>query len=94
MTDAVEFQLYVAGDAPNSLHAIANLKSFCDQHLPGRHSIALIDVFKEPSAALRDMVLLTPTLVVLKPAPVRRIVGDLREPTILLQILGLDGGGE
>jgi circadian clock protein KaiB len=84
----VSCKLYVAGQAPNSRRAIENLKSFCDAYLPKRHVIAIVDVLVDAEQALADRILLTPTLLILSPAPVRSIVGDLSEVEILLQILG------
>ena len=39
-----KFRLYVAGDAENSLAAIANLREICERCLPARHEVELIDV--------------------------------------------------
>jgi circadian clock protein KaiB len=85
-----EFRLYVAGDALNSALAQANLKALCREHLPGRHTIEVVDVFKQPQRALADGIFLTPTLVKLAPAPVRRIVGTLSRTRTVLLALGLD----
>ena len=38
------FRLYVAGDAPNSTQAIANLRALCSEHLPERYEIEIVDV--------------------------------------------------
>jgi circadian clock protein KaiB len=83
------FRLYVSGDGPNSRQATANLRSLCNELLPDRHEIEVINVLREPKRALDDGVLLTPTLVKLSPAPVRRIVGTLNQREPLLQALGL-----
>jgi circadian clock protein KaiB len=45
-TDTYTFRLYVAGDALNSAQAISNLLSLCRIHLPGRHEIEIVDVFR------------------------------------------------
>lgn len=84
------FRLYVAGDALNSAQALANLIALCRTHLPDRHEIAIVDVFKEPKRALADGIFMTPTLVKLAPAPVRRIVGTLSQLQPVLQALGLE----
>jgi circadian clock protein KaiB len=84
-----KFQLYVAGDAPNSAQAIANLAAFCQAHLPDRHKIEIVDVFREPKRALAESIFLTPTVIVLTPPPVRRIVGTLSHTLALLLALGL-----
>jgi circadian clock protein KaiB len=83
------FRLYVAGDAPNSTQAIANLSALCREHLPEQHDIEVVDVLGEPERALADGVLLTPMLVKLSPSPIRQIVGTLSQRDPLLQALGL-----
>ena len=84
-----KFRLYVAGDTQNSVNAIANLTALCRAHLPDRHEIEVVDVFREPKRALADAILMTPTLVKLTPSPVRRIVGTLSQTIPVLQALGL-----
>ena len=84
------FRLYVAGDAMNSVQALANLGALCRVHLPDRHDIEVVDVFREPKRALADGIFMTPTLVKLAPFPVRRIVGTLSQTQPVLQALGLE----
>ena len=84
------FRLYVAGDAPNSAQAQANLIALCQTHLPDRYAIEVVDVLKTPMLALKDNVLMTPTLLRLSPAPVRRIVGALSQMQTVLDTLGLE----
>lgn len=84
-----KFRLYVADDAQNSARAVANLTALCQAHLPDRHEIEIVDVFREPERALADGIFMTPTLVKLAPAPGRRIVGTLSETQPVLQALGL-----
>lgn len=83
------FRLFVAGDAPNSLRAIANLAAFCRDHLADRYQIEIVDVFREPKRALAEGIFMTPTLVALTPPPVRRIVGTLSQTQTVLLTLGL-----
>jgi circadian clock protein KaiB len=85
-----KFRLYVAGDALNSAQALANLAALCQVHMPERHNIEVVDVFREPERALADGIFMTPTLVKLAPTPVRRIVGTLSQTQTVLQALGLD----
>lgn len=85
------FRLFVAGDAPNSLQAIANLRALCETYLPDRHTIEIVDVFAEPDRALVDAVFMTPTLIKLGPLPSRRIVGTLSQRQVVLQALDLEG---
>jgi circadian clock protein KaiB len=83
------FRLYVAGDADNASQAVANLGALCREHLADRHEIEVVDVFRDPKRALADGVFMTPTLVKLSPAPIRRIVGTLSQTVPLLHALGL-----
>jgi circadian clock protein KaiB len=85
-----KFRLYVAGDALNSTQAVANLTAICGAHLPGRHEIEVVDVFREPKRALADGILMTPTLVKFSPSPSRKIVGTLSQRHPVLQALGLE----
>jgi circadian clock protein KaiB len=87
---AFRFRLYVAGDAQNSVDAIANLTAICRKYLPGLYDIEVMDVFLEPARALTDGIFMTPTLVKLAPAPMRRIIGNLSRTALVLQALGLD----
>lgn len=87
-----KFRLYVAGDALNSAQAVTNLTALCRAHLPDRHEIEIIDVFREPGRALADGIFMTPTLVKFVPSPSRRIVGTLRQTQAVLQTCGLGVG--
>jgi circadian clock protein KaiB len=82
-------RLYVAGALPNSVQAEHNLRAVCEERLPGRHSIEVVDFLEEPERALEDGVLVTPTLVKLAPEPQRTIIGTLSDRAMLLRALGL-----
>jgi len=86
-----KFRLYVAGDAHNSAQAVANLTALCRAYLRDRHSIEVVNVFREPKRALADRILMTPTLIKLAPSPApRRIVGTLSQTQPLLQAMGME----
>ena len=74
-----ELRLYTAGQTPKSLAAFANLKRLCEDHLKGRYTIEVIDLIKHPQLAAGDQIVAIPTLVRKLPAPLRKIVGDLRD---------------
>jgi circadian clock protein KaiB len=86
---AFVFRLYIAGDAPNSLQAIANLRQICETHLPDQYEIEIVDVLLDPKRALAESILMTPILVTDSPYPGHRIVGTLSNTEPILQILGL-----
>jgi circadian clock protein KaiB len=85
-----KFRIYVAGDSLNSTQALSNLAALCRAHLPDRHQIEIVDVFKDPKRALADGIFMTPTLIKLAPSPVRRIVGTLSQTQTVLLALGLE----
>lgn len=90
-----ELRLYVAGESPRSVLAFANLKRMCEEHVPGRYRIEVIDLVKQPQLAAGDQIVAIPTLVRRLPEPLRRIVGDLRntERTLVgLQLRPASGG--
>lgn len=84
-----KFTLYIAGDAQNAVLAQANLRALCQAHLPNRHEIEVVDVFRQKKRALNDGIFMTPMLVRLQPVPERRIVGTLSQTDTVLQALGL-----
>ncbi len=84
------FRLYIAGRAPHSLRAMANLTAICEDYLIGRYEIELIDILIDPLRALADDILLTPTLVKIAPQPVCQIVGSLSDRPAVLLALGIE----
>lgn len=74
-----DLRLYVAGQTPRSVAALANLKRICEEHLAGRYNIEVVDLMKHPQLAAGDQILAIPTLVRKLPQPIRKIVGDLRD---------------
>lgn len=77
MSDIWDLRLYVAGETPKSVAALANLMAFCEQHLAGRYTLEVIDLVEHPGLARVDQILAIPTLVRRLPAPVRKVIGDL-----------------
>jgi circadian clock protein KaiB len=80
-------RLYVAGNAPNSLSAIANAQAICATHFAAGHEIEIVDMLKHPRRALLDRVIVTPTLLRLSPLPVQRLIGNLSDTAQVLQAL-------
>jgi circadian clock protein KaiB len=81
-------RLYVAGQTPKSLSAIANLKQICEEHLAGRYTIEVIDLLLSPQLAAGDQILAVPTLVRRLPPPIKRVIGNLSDTERVL--VGLD----
>jgi circadian clock protein KaiB len=83
-----ELRLYVAGQTPNSMKALVNLKKIAEEHLKGKYTIEVIDLLKNPQLAAGDQILAIPTLVRKLPEPLRKIIGDLSNTERVL--VGLD----
>ena len=81
-------RLYVAGQTPKSITALANLKMICEEHLAGRYQIEVIDLIEHPQLAAGDQILAVPTLVRRLPEPLKRIIGNLSNMERVL--VGLD----
>lgn len=71
--------LYVAGQTPKSLAAIANLERICAEDLPGQYEVEVIDLRLDPKLARQHSILAIPTLVRELPGPVQKIIGDLSD---------------
>jgi circadian clock protein KaiB len=76
-TEVWELRLYVAGETPKSIAAVANLNRICEEHMPGRFKIEIVDLLKHPQLARGDQIVAIPTLVRKLPNPMRKIIGDL-----------------
>jgi circadian clock protein KaiB len=88
--EVVALRLYVAGQTPKSVAALANLKRVCEEHLPGRHTIEVIDLLQHPARARSDQIVAIPTLVRKLPEPVRKIIGTLADTERVLVGLRID----
>ncbi len=83
-----DLRLYVAGHTSKSITAFDNLKRICEEHMPGKYHIEVIDLLKNPQLAKGDQILAIPTLVRKLPRPLKKIIGDLSNTVRVL--VGLD----
>lgn len=81
-------RLYLSGTTPQSIRAITNIKNICEEHLPDRYELEVIDIHRQPSLLERDQILATPTLIKKLPLPLRKLIGDMANTEKIL--LGLD----
>ena len=92
--DVWELRLYVAGQTAKSVAAFENLTRLCEEHLPGKYKIEVVDLIVHPQLAKGDQILAIPTLVRKLPQPIRKVIGDLSniERTLVgLQLLPARG---
>ena len=89
-TDAQKYslRLYVTGTTPKSVRAITNIKRICEEHLKGRYTLKIIDIYQQPVLARVEQIIAAPTLIKKLPLPLRKFIGDMTNVDRIL--LGLD----
>jgi circadian clock protein KaiB len=70
--------------------ALANLRAALQAWPAAQVEMEVIDVLEAPDRGVRDGILVTPMLVKIGPLPERRLLGNLRDRTALLEALGAD----
>ena len=90
---AYAMKLYVTGATPRSTQAVTNLRRLCDQYLPGRYKLEVIDIYQQPALARQGQVIAAPTLVRTLPSPLRRFIGDMSNVAHLLSGLDIQPDG-
>ena len=85
----VFLRLYVAGATPNSVRAEANLTAALAVlgSKFGMPALEVIDVFLQPKRAMRDGVIVTPTLIGIGDGKRVVLMGDLADPAHLGGVL-------
>jgi len=83
------FRLCISGMSPRSQQAVQTVRRICDEYLPGRFSLEVIDVYQQPELAARHHVVATPTLIKEYPNPARRLLGSLQDLSETLRRLGI-----
>ena len=68
--------------------AVANVRRFCQEHLPDRYTLEVIDIYKNPEVCQEQQIIAAPTLIKALPLPLRRLIGDLSDQEKVL--VGLD----
>ncbi len=90
---ALRLELYVAGESPNSVAAVRNLRSLLEKYPSVSVDLVILDVLLNPRAGAAASVLITPMMIRRAPSPERRIFGTLRDTEALLSVLGLPDAG-
>ena len=92
----VELVLYISSSSPASIQARRNLERLLAHFDAGQVKCTVHDLLNEPLAGEEDRIAFTPTLVKRFPEPRVWVLGDLREPSILsdmLRVCGVDARG-
>ena len=82
-------RLYVAGQSPKSVLAIANIKRICEENMHGHYELEVIDLYQQPQLAQGEQIIAVPTLIKRLPLPLRRIIGDMSNTERVLVELDL-----
>lgn len=86
--DKYVLRLYVAGMNPKSIQAIDNIKRICEEYLPGKYQLEIIDIYQFPIFAKDGQIVAAPTLIKELPAPLRKLIGSMADTERVL--LGMD----
>jgi circadian clock protein KaiB len=73
------FQLFIVGVTTLNNAAIKNCKTILDAHLHKKYSLEIIDISQNPSLAKKEEIIGTPLLIMKKPTPEIRMVGDFSD---------------
>jgi hypothetical protein len=84
---AVRLRLYIAGGAPTSVAALANLRHAIASDKELQANLEVVDVQQAPKRVLADRILVTPTLLRICSDDVAMMIGDLRDRETLLQFI-------
>ena len=87
----IELVLYVSSDSPTSLQARENLQLLLDRFDESQVKFSVRDLVEEPLAGEEDRVAFTPTLVKRYPLPRMWVLGNLRNPSIVADLLRVSG---
>ena len=82
-------KLYISGKMPKAMDIIKSFSNILDDRLNGQYTLEMIDIIKNPQSAADDQIIMTPTLVMCSPEPVKRAFGDLSDAERVLTLLGL-----
>lgn len=82
------FRLYITGITGRSNEAVANIRQLCEEYLPGRYELEVVDIYQQPGKAAEAQIIAAPTLVKHLPKPIKRLIGNLSDPEKV--IVGLD----
>ena len=88
-TGIYELRLFITGASPNSIRAVENIKSICEEYLLGNYNLEIIDIHQQPKLALGEDVIAVPLMIKLAPYPKRRMIGDMSDTKRVLKGLGL-----
>lgn len=82
-------RLYVAGMSPKSVQAIDNIKRICEEYMPGKYQLEVIDIYQNPVFAKDGQIVAAPTLIKELPPPLRKLIGSMANTERVLVAMDL-----
>ena len=79
--------LFIASDNINTNQTLDNIHHILERGLLSPYTLKIIDITKNPEQAESNQILATPTLVRIRPQPLKRIVGDLTDLERIIKII-------
>ena len=89
-TPFYELSLFITGASPNSVKAINNIKSICEEHFSGSYKLEIIDIYQQPAIAVKEQIIALPMLLKTSPLPFRRLIGNMSDTPKVLKGLDLE----
>ena len=87
-------KLYIADSSPISLQAVGNLTALLHMLPSDCCQLEIIDALADPARAVREGILVTPTLLKIAPAPTVSLLGTLADRQQVERVLGISGLNE
>jgi circadian clock protein KaiB len=72
-------RLYITGTSERSNRAVAAIRSLCEELLPGKYDLEVVDIYQQPVKAMDAQIIAAPTLVKMLPKPLKRFIGNLSD---------------
>lgn len=85
----LQLRLYIAGQAAQSLRAVANMHRICADVLAGEYELLIIDLYQQPHLAKSEQIFAIPALIRHLPLPQRMVIGDMSNTQRVLDGLNI-----
>ena len=72
-----KLKLFITGASPNSVRAVKNIRTICDEYISDRYTLEVVDIYLHPELAATEQVIAVPLLIKYFPSPVKRLIGNM-----------------
>jgi circadian clock protein KaiB len=73
---------------PKSVQAINNIKRICEEYLPDKYQLEVVDIYQDPIFARDSQIVAALTLIKELPTPLKKIIGSMADTEKVL--VGMD----